>query len=300
MLIKYARHTLIPIIISQVRDRLSSELLFYHADDPVPSAPEMTRITGRSLTEELHTNSTYRLAIVRRLKTPLSPQKAALIQDFVALNNGAIIPEQQRPSCVLMASSSPTTQAFEHLDCSDFVMMMLHLVGLVEPTQNPFEYVASDSRGRLLAAPITIKLKSNSTTTTTSTINSTTGNSTTISTTIFTSAQTEQQQQAYGHQPAVSACSDCTSRFSILNASMIDGNFSLSPATNGNTRKITGGDYSNDDSSTSPTSVVAHSHRLKSSLDETSNIKSQDTHRSAPTTPTKTQYTHHRAATVPG
>ena len=119
----------------------------------------MTKITGRPLGEELY-SSNYRLAIVRRLRKPLSPEKTALVRDFVALNDGAIIPEQQRPSSVLMASASSTTQAFEHLDCSDFVMMMLHLVGLVEPTQNPFEYVAADSRGRLLSSPVAIKVKS--------------------------------------------------------------------------------------------------------------------------------------------
>ncbi len=238
--------------------------MLYHADDPLPSAPGMTRITGVSLTEELQNNSTYRLAIVRRLRTPLSPQKVALIEDFVALNNGAVIPEQQRPSSVLMASSTSTTQAFEYLDCSDFVMMMLHLVGLVEPTQNPFEYVASDSRGRLLAPPVAIKLKSSTSTTANSTNSSTPSTSTATTTTTAT-------------------CRSDNSQFSALNTRTMDATVLLASTTsNKNQSKIfVHGERTSTDSSTSPTSVVAHSHQrsLKSSLDGTESTKS------APTTP---------------
>jgi hypothetical protein len=299
---------LFPIIISQIRDQHSGELLLYHADDPVPSAPEMTRITGRSLTDELHIDSSYRLAIFRRLKTPLSPQKTALIQDFVALNNGAVFLEQNHPSSVLMASSSSTTQAFEHLECSDFVMMMLHLVGLVEPTQNPFEYVASDSKGRLLATPVSIKLKSN-TSTTNSTINSTItlpSRNTTSTTNSTDAAQAEQQQPS-----SFPAGSGQTPRLSTFNNErhVIDGSVSISVAANEkNTRNMKEGFGSNDSSTgpaTSPTSVVAHSRPLKLRLNEATMMATtmnQDTttHKSAPTTPKNIQYTRQWAAAISG
>jgi len=290
--------------------------VLYHADNPVPAAPEMTRITGRSLDEELFTNPSYRLAIFRRLKAPLSPQKIALIHNFIDLNNGAVILEQRHPSSVLMASS---TKAFEHLECSDFVMMMLHLVGLVEPTQNPFEYVTSNPRGRLLAAPVAIKLKSNSAATrtprtinSTTTINSTaTVNSTTTrppstitATTIpTTSAQAEPQQTSHGQQSPPSAGSDHTTQLPVLDARLHDGSFSLPTATHKNESINTGDGYSGHDSSTrletNPTSVVAHIQPLKLNLSETSAMKSQGTHRSAaPTTPKNTQDTRHWAANV--
>jgi hypothetical protein len=246
-------------------------LLLYHSDTPVPSAPGMTRITGRSLTEELGTNSSYRLAIVRRLKTPLSAQKTALIEEFVALNNGAIIPEQQRPSSVLMASSSSSpTQAFEHLECSDFVMMMLHLVGLVEPTSNPFEYVASDSRGRLLTAPITIKFKSS--------LGS--ANSGSLSGGISSGITTTTSYN--------SSCSLEHKQLSTSSSSNLNKRISLSSASS----KISNEDLVKDSSIpplNSPTSVVAHSHRSSRELLNESSPLEQTLNaiHSAPATPTK-------------
>jgi hypothetical protein len=255
----------------QVRDQTSGEVLLYHSDDCMPSVPGTTQVIGRSLTEEL--NSNYRLAIVRRLRTPLSPQKVALVHDFVALNNGSIIPEQCRPSSILMASSSSPTQSFERLDCSEFVTMMLHLVGLVEPTQNPFEYVSTDSKGRLLAPPISIKLKSPSsssnatTTTTTSTANTISATTTTTGTT--TSSTQSEQHHVYNRQ------------FSELSLD----NLQILVSTSKNDAN---GDHSYDSSTslaTSPTSVVVHSQRQI--LLSSGGGGGGDQGRNAPATPTK-------------
>ena len=135
-------------------------LALVHADES--AGPGMARIAYTSLSEELDSGQ-YRLAIMRRLRKRLSPQKVTLVREFVNLNVGNIIEEDNSPSSVLMASTAPTsTTAFERLSCSAFVAMMLHLVGLADPTNNPHEFVAPDRKGRLAGPPCSLRLRHNS------------------------------------------------------------------------------------------------------------------------------------------
>lgn len=126
------------------------------------AGPGLARIAYTSLPEEFESGH-YRLAIIRRLRKRLTPQQVTLIREFVTLNAGKVIEEDPSPSSVLMASTAPaSTTAFERLSCSDFVAMMLHLVGLVEPTKNPHEFVATHRKGRLAGPPCSVKLRHNS------------------------------------------------------------------------------------------------------------------------------------------
>lgn len=135
-------------------------LALVHADEN--AGPGMARIVYASLAEEFECGQN-RLAIIRRLRKRLTPQQVTLVREFVTLNAGKVIEEDPSPSSVLMASTAPaTTTAFERLSCSDFVAMMLHLVGLVEPTNNPKEFVATHRKGRLAGPPCSVKLRHNS------------------------------------------------------------------------------------------------------------------------------------------
>jgi len=135
-----------------------TDLALYHADSRLPSGLDPhCQVVRTSLAEEL-ASGRYTTAVVRRLYKPLSPTKGALVKEFAALNAGKVAPIE--PACsVLMANASGhATTAYERLACSEFVAMMLHLVGLVEPTDIPGEFMAIAPKGRVCGPPLGIKL----------------------------------------------------------------------------------------------------------------------------------------------
>ena len=132
-------------------------LMLYHSDECV--GPGFSKVAAVNLADELQ-HGNYRLAVVRRLRKRLTAEQTALVLEFTALNVGNIITEDQVPSSVLMASTGATPgAAFERFSCSEFVAMMLHLAGLVEPTDSPHEFVARDRKGRLVGPACLIKLR---------------------------------------------------------------------------------------------------------------------------------------------
>ena len=171
------RHRLSPKIFRQVREG-PGEFLFYHSDDYTVK-PGLARISCSSLADELR-NGKHRLAIARRLSKPLTPQKQSLVEEFATLNIGKIFADDAPPVSLIMAArcqtSGPTAAAFDRLSLSQFVAMMLAVVGVAVSTNVPGEYAAADRKGRALGAPILLKMKnlSSSTSITSSTTTSTT------------------------------------------------------------------------------------------------------------------------------
>lgn len=144
----------------QIREDPGLEGLYLvYADES--AGPGMAKVTCSPFIHVLKSGD-YKLAIIRRLRKPLSPEKIALVREFVALNTGTIIQDDPDPITVLMASTSATVSAIgaEQFACTDFVAVMLRLVGLVEPTSNPHQYVATHKKGRLAGPPFPLKLRS--------------------------------------------------------------------------------------------------------------------------------------------
>ena len=77
-------------------------------------------------------------------------------------------------------TSGPTAAAFERLSLSQFVAMMLAVVGVADSTNVPGEYAAADRKGRALCAPILLKMKNLSSSTTITSTTTSTSTTTTL------------------------------------------------------------------------------------------------------------------------
>lgn len=146
--------------------------MVYHTDEPCSNdvsdsspARVRTKVKGENLASEL-SSGRYRLAVVRCLHRRLTDDQVALVKEFVALNEGKTFDDDPQPSSILMASSSSGSTAFERLCCSEFVAMMLHLVGAVAPTDIPFEYAATHAKGKLIRSTMVLQLTKDGTTST--------------------------------------------------------------------------------------------------------------------------------------
>jgi len=133
-------------------------LILYHADKKT-SDGTCRQVVGIPLEDALLSGH-YSKAIVRRLHRPLSPSKVTLVQEFAHLNVGRVSPAES-PASVLMANTSSTTSvatAYERMGCSEFVAMMLHLIGVVEPTDIQREFLAITPKGRVFGPPHPLRL----------------------------------------------------------------------------------------------------------------------------------------------
>lgn len=129
----------------------------YHADSP-SEVPGTVAITSASFQSELASGQ-HRAVVIRCLHKRLDAQQIELVNEFAALNVGKIVPVDQHPASILMANlNRATTTAYERLSCSEFVAMMLHLVGLVAPTGIRSEYAATHRKGRVVGPTLAIRL----------------------------------------------------------------------------------------------------------------------------------------------
>jgi hypothetical protein len=152
-----------PVILLQVRNGPGDDgLMVYHTDEPcnygdaTNSSSARTKVKGEHLAAEL-SSGRYRLAVVRCLHRRLSDDQIALVKEYVALNEGKTFEDDSHPSSILMASPSSGSTAFERLCCSEFVAMMLHLIGAVAPTDIPFEYAATHPKGKLIRSTMVLQ-----------------------------------------------------------------------------------------------------------------------------------------------
>ena len=161
--------------IEQVRNAPGLEgLTLFHSDDTT-GGPEHNRIVSIPLAEELSFRGVgggagvgaagggaTRLAFVRRLRTRLTPTQESLVKEFALLNVNNVIEGDASPRILLMASphATPASSAFERFSVSEFVVMMLFVVGLVEQASSPQQsfIAAADKKGRLFGPPIPIKV----------------------------------------------------------------------------------------------------------------------------------------------
>ncbi|KAK2076554.1 hypothetical protein QBZ16_005314 [Prototheca wickerhamii] len=121
------------------RGSSTSSILFCHAD--YISGPE-----GR-----------FTQAVVRQLRVRLSPDQRDLLHEYVQLNLGKR--SVTTTASVQMTGGLVVPRGDERLRCSEFVALMLHLLGLAEPDMPAsFTYLATAGAGQLLHPPRDVEL----------------------------------------------------------------------------------------------------------------------------------------------
>lgn len=90
--------------------------------------------------------------MVRQLRVKLTPDQRDLLNEYTQLNIGKR--SVTTMAAVQMTGSSVIPRGDERLLCSEFVALMLHLLGLAEPDMPAsFTYIATASNGQLLFPP---------------------------------------------------------------------------------------------------------------------------------------------------
>ena len=96
-------------------------------------------------------------AVVRQLRVRLSPDQRDLLHEYVQLNLGKR--SVTTTASVQMTGGLVVPRGDERLRCSEFVALMLHLLGLAEPDMPAsFTYLATAGAGQLLHPPRDVEL----------------------------------------------------------------------------------------------------------------------------------------------
>lgn len=127
-------------------------VLFCHAD--LVSGPDGVRRVAAEPLAELLASGHFTQAVARQLRVTLTPDQRDLLSEFVSLNLGKR--SVTTTASVCMTAGSPLIpRGTERLLCSEFVALMLHLLGLAEPDMPAsFTYIATAASGQLLHPPV--------------------------------------------------------------------------------------------------------------------------------------------------
>ena len=94
---------------------------------------------------------------MRQLRVRLSPDQRDLLHEYVQLNLGKR--SVTTTASVQMTGGLVVPRGDERLRCSEFVALMLHLLGLAEPDMPAsFTYLATAGAGQLLHPPRDVEL----------------------------------------------------------------------------------------------------------------------------------------------
>lgn len=95
--------------------------------------------------------------MVRQLRVKLTPDQRDLLNEYVQLNLGKR--SVTTTASVQMTGGLVSPRGDERLRCSEFVALMLHLLGLAEPDMPAsFTYLATAGSGQLLHPPRDVEM----------------------------------------------------------------------------------------------------------------------------------------------